>query len=343
MVWVRRGVEAIAGLVAIGVLVSARAGAAHWNVLILLWMVGLPIQLVAVMVWALRRSIVSPKAFSPWQWASVGIWVAASIVSGLAVQRAMVPVQFSPDELVELRSVIALMSLAWIGLAFVHRTEPRWMGNAVAVVALALFGRDLVWEAWPPHQEAVALRSPFEVDAYVFHGGQTPLLNHHAVLQQQHHALDLVVLRNDRDVDGPADALESHACWGVPLVAPAKGTVVAAVSDRPDNPIGETDTDQIVGNHVILEIAPDRYLLLAHLQQDSVAVSVGDPVDAGELLGRCGNSGNTSGPHLHLQLMTKPTFSNADDDLFTVPMALPTPDGPRPPTRGDTLLGAPAE
>ena len=39
---------------------------------------------------------------------------------------------------------------------------------------------------------------------------------------------------------------------------------------------------------------------LAHMKQFSVLVSAGDTVTAGEPLGRVGNSGNTSEPHLHI-------------------------------------------
>ncbi|MNV58349.1 Peptidase family M23 [compost metagenome] len=55
------------------------------------------------------------------------------------------------------------------------------------------------------------------------------------------------------------------------------------------------------GNHVYLRIdATGTYLLLNHLKKDSVTVTVGDHVNAGEVLGHVGNSGSTSEPHLHI-------------------------------------------
>jgi murein DD-endopeptidase MepM/ murein hydrolase activator NlpD len=92
---------------------------------------------------------------------------------------------------------------------------------------------------------------------------------------------------------------------------------VAVRDDRSDMPIGQVDSEVIEGNHVVVELAPERYLLLAHLQQGSVVVAEGDEVGAGDLLGRCGNSGNTSQPHLHIQVQSRPTFSNADPELRT--------------------------
>jgi hypothetical protein len=161
------------------------------------------------------------------------------------------------------------------------------------------------------------LASPFDEVATVFHGGGSPLVNHHAALQQQHHALDVVLAPDGSEQVGDPATLEGWACFGAPLRAPAGGTVVAVRDDRPDMPIGQVDSEVIVGNHVVIELAPERYLMLAHLQQDSAAVAVGDAVRPGDLLGRCGNSGNTSQPHLHVQVQNKPTFSNADSELRT--------------------------
>ncbi|MDN5559037.1 MAG: M23 family metallopeptidase [Ruaniaceae bacterium] len=61
----------------------------------------------------------------------------------------------------------------------------------------------------------------------------------------------------------------------------------------------------ILGNHVTIRNEDGAYALAAHLQQNSVAVRVGETVRAGEQIGRCGNSGNSSEPHVHAQLMDR--------------------------------------
>jgi len=63
---------------------------------------------------------------------------------------------------------------------------------------------------------------------------------------------------------------------------------------------------RVVGNHVVVDLGDGRYALYAHLQRRSAAVRPGDVVTAGQPLGRCGNSGNSSEPHLHFQLMDRP-------------------------------------
>ncbi len=43
--------------------------------------------------------------------------------------------------------------------------------------------------------------------------------------------------------------------------------------------------------------------MYAHLQPGSLRVKFGDKVKAGQVLGLVGNTGNSSEPHLHFQLM----------------------------------------
>ena len=94
--------------------------------------------------------------------------------------------------------------------------------------------------------------------------------------------------------------------WGQPFLAPADATVAAAVDDLRDNkPHVQTDAAHPAGNHVILDFGNGEFALLAHLQKGSVKVKAGDRVQTGQQLGLCGNSGNTSEPHLHFHLQDR--------------------------------------
>jgi murein DD-endopeptidase MepM/ murein hydrolase activator NlpD len=59
------------------------------------------------------------------------------------------------------------------------------------------------------------------------------------------------------------------------------------------------DRQNMTGNHIILQCG-GVWVLLAHLQRGSVAITERQPVSRGELLGRVGNTGNTGEPHLHI-------------------------------------------
>lgn len=104
---------------------------------------------------------------------------------------------------------------------------------------------------------------------------------------------------------------EDWLCYGVDVLAVAPGTVVQTMRDLPNETPGVAPTSlkvsEIAGNHVLLDIGNGRYAMYAHLAPHSVTVHVGDRVNVGDKLGILGNSGNTTGPHLHFQISDRPS------------------------------------
>jgi murein DD-endopeptidase MepM/ murein hydrolase activator NlpD len=90
----------------------------------------------------------------------------------------------------------------------------------------------------------------------------------------------------------------------------------------------------VLGNHVIIRIAPRKYAVVAHLRRRSVRVRPGDRVTAGQTIAECGNTGNTTEPHVHVQLSDSahPAFAAG------VPMAFHLPDGTTGIPAGGELL-----
>jgi murein DD-endopeptidase MepM/ murein hydrolase activator NlpD len=77
--------------------------------------------------------------------------------------------------------------------------------------------------------------------------------------------------------------------------------------------------ETVGGNNVVIEIAKNRYAFYAHLRPGfNKHLHVGDDVKAGEMIGRVGNTGNTSEPHLHFHIVDGPSFVSANG----VPYAL---------------------
>jgi murein DD-endopeptidase MepM/ murein hydrolase activator NlpD len=108
---------------------------------------------------------------------------------------------------------------------------------------------------------------------------------------------------------------EDWLCYGAEILAVAAGTVVEVVRDLPNvtpgkNPEG-LSIPQIAGNRVIIDMGSGHYAMYAHLAPDSIQVNVGDHVQQGQKLGLLGNTGNSSAPHLHFQVMDRP--SSLDD------------------------------
>jgi murein DD-endopeptidase MepM/ murein hydrolase activator NlpD len=108
--------------------------------------------------------------------------------------------------------------------------------------------------------------------------------------------------------------LGDHPCYGRPILAPADGRVIWANDGaRELSPFRDSRKHE-AGNFVILEHSPDELSEFRHLKRGSVAVKVGDLVRAGQLIGRCGNSGNAITPHLHFG------FLGSADPIATRPL-----------------------
>lgn len=143
------------------------------------------------------------------------------------------------------------------------------------------------------------------------------------LLVPQRFAIDWAMIdSHHRAWVGNPHKLSSYFGFGQPEIAAAPGTVVSAVDGIPENqPQGPLKSlppiQNTVGNHVIIKVAPGRFLLYGHMKTGSVRVKSGQKVREGQLLGEVGNTGNSSTPHLHFQVLTEPTFFPSDSVPFT--------------------------
>jgi hypothetical protein len=101
-----------------------------------------------------------------------------------------------------------------------------------------------------------------------------------------------------RDRGGPS----AFYGFGAPILAPADGVVEVAEDGVPDNVDGLRNYGRPGGNRVVLRHATAEMSHFCHLQRGSVTVKVGQAVRRGDVIGRCGCSGNAVEPHLHYVL-----------------------------------------
>ncbi|MGW4032578.1 M23 family metallopeptidase [Streptomyces sp. NPDC004838] len=117
--------------------------------------------------------------------------------------------------------------------------------------------------------------------------------------------------------------------FGAPLLAVADATVVHA-SDRQRDHLSRTSLPMVIylmvvegflrslggpslvtGNRIVLDLGDGTYAMYAHVRRGSLTVRAGDRVRAGQQLAQCGNSGNSTEPHVHFQLMDAPDLDTA--------------------------------
>ncbi len=186
----------------------------------------------------------------------------------------------------------------------------RWRAAGyVAVLGLALSPQ--AFRTYPSSHDGevspVRFRLPLDGPVTVGWGGATPDVNYHVAAPDQRWAYDLLVTRDGQTHRGDGERCEDYYCYGLPVLAPADGTVVTTMDGDPDMPVGELGGGRDAGgNQVVLEVAPGQFLFLCHLRPGSIAVKPGDRVKQGQAVGRVGNSGNTSEPHLHVHLQDRP-------------------------------------
>ena len=139
----------------------------------------------------------------------------------------------------------------------------------------------------------------------VLQGGGAAALNGHHAVPAQAYATDIVALNDQgRRAQGVRpEALDAYEVFDRDVIAPCDGVVSGRSDGAPDMPIGGADSLRPAGNHVLLTCVvggAEVTLLQAHFRRSSVAVAQGDQVQRGALLGRVGNSGNSTEPHLHI-------------------------------------------
>ncbi|SFL45141.1 Peptidase family M23 [Gracilibacillus orientalis] len=223
-------------------------------------------------------------------------------------------------------------------------TEYRWISDGGDKGISSHFADDQTIEAIQltpvtshPESDEVYTENTYQIpmtgEWFTFWGGTNELVNYHYAVESQRYAYDWVILEEDSTYEGDPTKNESYYAFGKDVVAPREGTVVSVENDIPDNtPTVDTNAEEPLGNHVILEHENNEYSFIAHFKQGSLEVDQGDQVTAGDLLGSVGNSGNSSEPHIHFHVA-----DGADLEASTS-IRIKLKDGEEP-VRGDVIEG----
>jgi len=162
------------------------------------------------------------------------------------------------------------------------------------------------------YQTNTRLQLPFEDQWFVFWGGRTVKQNYHAIAKDQRFAYDLLIVKDAMSHEGDDKVLANYYCFDKPIYAPAAGTITEVVDGINDNVPGVMNPFAPAGNHIVIDHGNHEFSVMAHFRKGSVTVKLGDKVKQGQLVGHCGNSGNSSEPHLHYHLQNTGTFGNSE-------------------------------
>jgi murein DD-endopeptidase MepM/ murein hydrolase activator NlpD len=160
----------------------------------------------------------------------------------------------------------------------------------------------------------VELKLPFSGKWFVLQGGDTVNVNHHMKLRSQWYGIDMMRVdgasgRSLHKETGSKSKKEDFYSWNESIISPATGEVIQVVDRFMDNELGTYDIKNPAGNYVAIKIKEEAYIFLGHLKKDSISVSIGDFVKAGDLIGKCGNSGNSDYPHIHMHMQDMASFN----------------------------------
>lgn len=211
-----------------------------------------------------------------------------------------------------------------------------------------------------PHP--VVLRYPLEGTFRVRNSPARRVPSHGTHLMGTTFAIDLIPV-DSRGRSAPpswravvaTERPEAFVGFGARVLAPAAGVVVVAHDGEPDHEarrsqlaligylVGQAGRIRqgpaaIAGNHVVIALdGSEGFVLVAHLQNGSLEVGVGDRVGAGRRIGRCGNSGNSTEPHVHVQVTDSLDWPRTRG----LPLAFETPTGVELPAESQVITAPP--
>ena len=237
---------------------------------------------------------------SPRSYALAGLGVAAAAVLGEAASvfwaAVALPVHALPYNLVTLLLLYVLGLTGHRWLARVPQSSPE---NSLDYELTARL-------RYPNNGRTIAL--PF-AGSWVVWQGFDGKWTHQGIWR---YAFDfLIVDEQNLTYTGAGVELKDYYAFQKPVLSPVRGWVVRVIKDLPDCMIGTVDPNNNWGNYVVLYDERGFYVEISHFAQNSIVVNQGDRIERGMLLGRCGNSGYSPQPHIHIQVQLFPDLGAA--------------------------------
>lgn len=190
------------------------------------------------------------------------------------------------------------------------------MFQMIGIVVVQLKFKDNI-PSLDNYKSEISYRLPFNGIWVAVNGCFRKEYSHSWDIPTQRYAYDFIML-DESNVSHKGDLKDvgSYYCYGKEILSPADGVVIEINNKSEDSQIlgkGKfiAKSNHIAGNYIVIKHSENEFSTLAHLKKDSIKVMVGDTVSKGQIIALCGNSGNSTEPHLHFQLQTGQSFYNS--------------------------------
>ncbi len=164
------------------------------------------------------------------------------------------------------------------------------------------------------YKNDVSYALPFSGEWMVVNGCTTKEYSHSWDIPTQRYAYDVIKLdANGKSYKNDYKNVENYFCYNEDILSPADGEVVEINNKSKESIILKNGklisrANHIAGNYIVIKHSDREYSFLAHLKQHSIIVNVGEKVSKGQKIAKCGNTGNSTEPHLHFQLQNGKSF-----------------------------------
>jgi hypothetical protein len=256
------------------------------------------------------------ESTDPWEtWSKVALALAALVAGMWAVVLARLGIgSVQVHALIPYVGALSLVVLAWGLVRTLLRPPVLRKSRTIAFFTLLAVGFVSTEPLIPAplstedYQSQLTYELPVRGEWVTLAGGREKARNYHATFPPVRWGFDFT-----RVVDGAKFELDGKKaadwhCFGEPVYAPVDGEIVRLENHHVDNHPGEISPTSMTGNHVVIKAAPAEFVYLSHLQKGSIVVTLDQQVKRGDLLGRCGNSGQSPEPHLHMHVQDRVEF-----------------------------------
>lgn len=157
----------------------------------------------------------------------------------------------------------------------------------------------------------------------------------HAMWASERWAYDIVI--NPYDIN--STNLEDYGIWSKEVYSPVNGIIIAIENNEKDIIPGSEEFETLEGNYIYIKVENGFYLLLNHFKEESIDVKVGEQISVGDYLGRVGNSGSSSEPHLHIHYQRENPINTIHSTIAEgLPLYFNINDKSIMPTKGDEVI-----